>query len=511
MPKQYDVVVVGAGLGGLSVATLLAKKGASVLLLERHNVPGGYATSFVRGRYEFEVALHELSGIGPPEHRGPLYRYLDSLGVASQLEFSPIGELYRSVFPDLDVTLPVGEEAGRETLCDTFPHEARGIRRFLDRIQAVGRQVGRLEAEGAMGKPLMELIGNPLTAPSRLGQVVRYLPTTWGGVLDRDVADPRARAVLSQYWGYFGLPPSEVSFFYFAIGLYAYMRLGPWYVKGRSQALSNAFVAALESHGGEIEFNRGVARITSAGGRVDGVVTDDGEQIAARAVVSNADPITTCRILMGEDDVPTEFFASLRGSELSPSSFNVYLGVNRSPEQLGLGRHENFLNADYDFDSVAEDFGVVRPPRITLATCYNGVDPGASPPGTSAVVLTTLYYGQPWWAVPPDEYLDTKRRIADAMIRQTERIAPDLRRYAEVVEVATPVTNMRYTGAVSGSIYGFTNRPWDHTVFRMSHKGPVRGLFFVGQYTQPGGGFEPCMMSGQMAGASVRRWLGKGV
>ena len=135
MPKQYDVVVVGAGLGGLSVATLLAKKGASVLLLERHNVPGGYATSFVRGRYEFEVALHELSGIGPPEHRGPLYRYLDSLGVASQLEFSPIGELYRSVFPDLDVTLPVGEEAGRETLCDTFPHEARGIRRFLDRIQ----------------------------------------------------------------------------------------------------------------------------------------------------------------------------------------------------------------------------------------------------------------------------------------------------------------------------------------------------------------------------------------
>ena len=67
MEKRYDVVVVGAGLGGLSVSALLAQRGFSVLLLERHNVPGGYATSFVRGRFEFEVALHELSDIGSEE------------------------------------------------------------------------------------------------------------------------------------------------------------------------------------------------------------------------------------------------------------------------------------------------------------------------------------------------------------------------------------------------------------------------------------------------------------
>jgi prolycopene isomerase len=67
MSQKYDAIVIGAGLGGLSAATMLARNGLDVLLLERHNVPGGYATSFVRGRYEFEVALHELSGIGPPE------------------------------------------------------------------------------------------------------------------------------------------------------------------------------------------------------------------------------------------------------------------------------------------------------------------------------------------------------------------------------------------------------------------------------------------------------------
>ena len=87
MTKKCDAIVIGAGLGGLSAATMLARNGLGVLLLERHNVPGGYATSFVRGRYEFEVALHELSGIGPPERPASLYRYLDYLGVADKVEF----------------------------------------------------------------------------------------------------------------------------------------------------------------------------------------------------------------------------------------------------------------------------------------------------------------------------------------------------------------------------------------------------------------------------------------
>ena len=80
MSKEYDAIVIGAGLGGLAAATTLAHEGLGVLLLERHNVPGGYATSFVRGRFEFEVALHELSGIGPPERRGNVYRALEHLG-----------------------------------------------------------------------------------------------------------------------------------------------------------------------------------------------------------------------------------------------------------------------------------------------------------------------------------------------------------------------------------------------------------------------------------------------
>ena len=78
---DYDVVVIGAGNGGLTSALTLARAGRKVMLLERHNVPGGCATSFVRGRFEFEVALHQLSGMGSQEKPGPLRAILAEMGV----------------------------------------------------------------------------------------------------------------------------------------------------------------------------------------------------------------------------------------------------------------------------------------------------------------------------------------------------------------------------------------------------------------------------------------------
>ncbi|MFY9369132.1 MAG: FAD-dependent oxidoreductase, partial [Desulfomonilia bacterium] len=114
---EYDVVVIGAGNGGLTGALTLAKAGRKVLLLERHNVPGGCATSFVRGRFEFEVALHQLSGMGSAERPGPLRAILNDLGVMDKLEFVEMETLYRVVWPDpFDSTLRAERNAIVETL-----------------------------------------------------------------------------------------------------------------------------------------------------------------------------------------------------------------------------------------------------------------------------------------------------------------------------------------------------------------------------------------------------------
>ena len=495
MTRHYDAIVIGAGLGGLAAATTLAHEGLGVLLLERHNVPGGYATSFVRGRYEFEVALHELSGIGPPERRGNVYRSLEYLGMADRIEFLHVDNLYRAVFPDLDVTLPVGREAFEARLVETFPHQGRGIRRFMQRVFDFGRSHVRFLKQRRKV--------HPLTIPARFPHFVRYLPTTWGQVLNRDVKDLAARALLSQYWGYVGMPPSEISFVFMANTLAAYVSRGAAFPKGRSQALSNGFLSRFEELGGEVRMNCGVERIITSNGRASGVITEAGEEIHANWIVSNADPITTCRDMIGLDKIPPGFFTRLQSSEVAASTVNVYLGVACPLEQLDLTEHEIFVSADYDFDRHYERMKVIAPPEAIAITCYNAIYPDISPPGTSIIVLTALAFGDPWTRVPPAEYVVTKNRIADAMIEMAEQVAPGLRAHTEVVEVSTPLTNMRYAGAMGGSIYGFNQPPRDNMVWRMDYKGPLDRLYFAGAWTQPGGGFEPTMMSGLRAGRSI--------
>ena len=95
------------------------------------------------------------------------------------------------------------------------------------------------------------------------------------------------------------------------------------------------------------------------------------------------------------------------------------------------------------------------------------------------------------------------------MIDMAERVAPGLRQQIEVVEVSTPLTNIRYAGSPGGSIYGFNQPPRDNPMWRMSPTGPLEGLWFVGAWTQPGGGFEPAIRSGRSAGWRILRKTGK--
>ena len=131
--QAYDAVVIGAGNGGLTAAATLAQKGLNVMLLERHNIPGGAATSFCRGRFEFEVALHQLSGLGTPEKPGLLRMELDKLGVMEDLEFVEISDLYNVVTPDgFRITLKTDRDETLSVLKDAFPHEKDAIQKYFD-------------------------------------------------------------------------------------------------------------------------------------------------------------------------------------------------------------------------------------------------------------------------------------------------------------------------------------------------------------------------------------------
>ncbi|MDI6830149.1 MAG: FAD-dependent oxidoreductase [Actinomycetota bacterium] len=497
---DYDVVVVGAGLGGLSAAANLAAAGRRVLVLERHCVPGGYASTFCRGRFEFEISLHELSGLGHAGRRGPLWYSLEKIGVAQKVEFLDIPDFYRSAYPDLDLVMPAEREAYDEVLCENFPAEAEGIRKFTSLMFAMLDEVSAFSPQ-AMAEN-----------PAAFANLMTYAGASLADVLNAEVKDERARAVIAQLWGYYGLPPSRLSFLLFAIANATYLRYGPVHVKGKSQALSQAFVESILERGGEVWLNNGASRILTSGGKVTGVVADDGTEIATSYVVSNANPISTCLDLVGRDAIPSWYLKRLGWGRIGTSLFTVFLGLDCPVRDLGLENHEIMFNLDYDFEShyrAARGAAVYQPKGLAVAP-YNIVDPEFSPPGTGVVTLTAVGYGDTWLTLSPEGYVEAKNALASRLLDLAERVAPGIRDHIEVVEVATPLTHLRYTGNVEGAVYGYENSPAEGTVLRLPNRGPLEGLYFAGAWVRVGGGFQPCIDSGRTAAENVLEDMEKG-
>jgi phytoene dehydrogenase-like protein len=204
--------------------------------------------------------------------------------------------------------------------------------------------------------------------------------------------------------------------------------------------------------------------------------------------------------------VPPAYLRRLAASRISLGSVCVYLGLARDAASLGLEDHEVFISRSADLNAHYRSYLQVGPPESLLLGCYNVTDPDFSPRGTTAAVLVSLADGRAWQSLRPSEYPHAKQQVALAMLDEANRVFPGLRDAVEVAEVSTPLTNLRYTSNPLGAIYGFANTPEDHPGARPGHRGPLSGLWFVGAWTQPGGGYEPTITSGYLA---AQRILGR--
>ena len=219
--SDYDVIVIGAGNGGLTAAAGLAKNGHKTLLLERHNVPGGCATSFIRGRFEFETALNQLSGIGLPEFPGPLYGVLNNLGVVDKIKFIQQKNLYRFVIPGkVDINLKAERAAAEQALMESFPAEKEGIKKFFELLYAFC-----LETVNAL------YMKDPEASPEKYPLFFKLALKDSQDILYEYFKDPVLQQIVSIYWSYAGLPPSRLSFMDFAMMLWAYIEFKPWHMK----------------------------------------------------------------------------------------------------------------------------------------------------------------------------------------------------------------------------------------------------------------------------------------
>lgn len=479
MSNKYDVIIIGAGIGGLSSGAVLSRNGMNVLVLEKNHVPGGYAVNFKRGNFEFDVSSHLINNL---DCIGDIpYSMLEECGIKNSVRLLSSKYLYRSIFPDFDIRVPQCNPHEYLNLLKTyFPGEKHGLENLFKAMTGFFLKLERLKGSDISSSDL-----------------VLYMNSTVQGVLDKFLDDEKLKAIISQLWPYYGLPPSMLSALYFFYPWYDFINTGGYYPNGGGESISKALMNVIKTNNGEVRLNNKVENILVTEDGACGVVNSNNEKIYCKNVISNIDARTTFHDLIDEHCLPTEFIDDIDGMEPSISAFVVYLGLNVDLNIINQDDYIIFMNPGYDTDKQYEYFINNEMQSVPFSmSLYSNLDVEYAPRNKSVLSIMTLAGYDYWDGLSNAEYERQKRKFTETLIKKAEMIIPNLSSYIEVVESATPRTMRRYSGNYQGAIYGWSQCVAQSGVKRLKMKTPVNNLFLVGAWSQPGGGIKGVMRSG---------------
>jgi all-trans-retinol 13,14-reductase len=510
MAEQYDAVVIGSGIGGLTAAAVLAKGGVRPLVLEQHFLPGGNAMTFRRKKmFDFDVGLHY---IGDCEPGGFFANLMEQVGITHQVEFVPMDQDgFDTVhFPDLTFRVPAGWDRYRERLKATFPQEAQAIDRYIDYVRMVA---GHPPPAGR--EPLQRVLGKP------------WSQCTLGAVMDAVEASDRLRHVLASQCGTYAAPPSKASVGIHAMVTDSYMR-GAYFVRGGARPLVEGLVRVIEEGGGEVRLRSKVKRIMVESGKAVGVEPAKGEQLRAPIVVSNADAKRTFLEMVGEEHLSPALAQRVKDYRMALPLFVIYMAMEVDPSELGLPSTNIGLVPAYDAE---EQFAACYEGRLpekphvfmSIASLKDPLSENIAPRGYTNLQLMSLVPAQPeaWGAsqgpaIAPTRsgyrhtpsYVAAKQEMERRMLRVVEEMMPGFIRNVVWQESATPLTQERFTLSSGGTSYGLEHTPDQFMASRVPLQTEIPGLWTVGANAIFGHGIQGCAMSGRAAAGAILQQRG---
>ncbi len=505
--NEFDAVIIGSGLGGLSCAAAFARQGFRPLVLEKHDRPGGYATTFKRpGGFEFDVSLHSTT-VG---ERGGIHNLIPGFPEIDGVEFVPHPNLYRIIFPEHDLRVPQRNlQAYLDLLAGHFPAEKNGIAELFADMQGLSNDINKFSR--AQGQVDM------MRFPAEFPHLFNCYSKTWEQMMATRLRNPKLKAIVSALWVYYGLPPAQLASFFYALPTIGYLEGGGFYPRGRSQKISNAFVQFIEKHGGKVLLNQRVNEILVEDQTAVGVTTAEGKSYKSRVVISNANAYDTFHTMMKPQPALAEYLAKMAQFSISLSSFQIFLGLKKDlTRELDLKDTEIFYEAGYDPEASYQNSRNANVENGGYGMMlYDNLYDGYSPKGKNTLTIMTLQGYDHWQKYETDyfnnqkeAYRAEKERIANVLIEKVEQtLLPGLRKAIAVKEIGTPLTNVRYTGNYRGAIYG-----WDQTLDnsgpqRLPNATPIKNLYLAGAWTQPGHGYGGVIGSGlQCFGEIMKCW-----
>jgi phytoene dehydrogenase-like protein len=515
---NWDAIVIGSGLGGLTAAAYLATNGKRVAVLEQHYVAGGNAHVFRRKvqkqTFEFDVGVHYIGDCAPG---GAIPNVLRGLGLGGKVEFlemDPEG-FDTVVYPGLTFRVPKGWDRYRERLVAAFPDDETGLHHCLDVFEAILREMRALQA-ARTGL-------NPAQLAQQAPTLLRWANRPVSALFDECGLGQKARAVLLAESGAYAVAPSRTPVVVHA-GLLDHYLKGAYYPKGGGQVLPARLVEVVRANGGEVRPRTRVDRIMVEGGKVRGVRLTPGDELCAEVVISNADLKRTLLQMVGAEHLSPATVARTEAYRMSLPIFCVYLGLDIDLRER-MPNTNYWYCASYDIEGIYQACYEGRLPEafpllITTATVKDARPGSFAPAGCSSMeIMTWVPAGYDFWRVHEGPaageryhrdaaYRANKDALTELMIAGAEQVLPGIREHIVWQEAATPITQERYTLSTGGTSYGIETALDQFGPARPGPATEVEGLYLAGASTTSGHGIVGAMRGGvATAGAVLGRNL----
>ncbi|NQT77571.1 MAG: NAD(P)/FAD-dependent oxidoreductase [Bacteroidetes bacterium] len=496
--KIYDVIIIGAGIGGLTAAAILAKSRMDVCVVEMAAHPGGYLAGFERKGFYFETAIHWLNQCGPD---GLVRRVFDLLAPGSP-KTQENTRIRRFKSDSYDYLLTNNPEEMRDDMISHFSHEEKAIRKFFKASKATAAAFTKMANFGRSFETmsLAEKMQSFFAASRAALPLIRYLP--FSAKMGMNLLF-RSSGLRNLYSTEEGLLSCLVP-----VG-WAYNNDYQLPPQGGSRAFPEWMAGLLKKWEVPVFYNSRVKKIILENGRASGVSCIQGGKeldIRARYVIAACDVESLYTKMLPEGTAKKKTIRKQQNAETYDSCVTVSLGLNCPASELGI-KEEQILMRRNDITRKEQNSGV--PDKTEISVIANSSrDPSVAPEGKGILMLyapCSIEYGD-FWKTEVDSsgnfirgaaYKSFKKEYADILIQRVEeKLIPGLRSHIEVLDIATPMTYLRYTGNRNGAIMGF--RPSFRNIRnKVAHYStPVENLFIGSQWAELGGGIPNAVRAG---------------
>ena len=484
LAPDYDAIVIGSGMGGLTTAALLSDLGWKVCVLEQHYTAGGFTHSYERAGYEWDVGVHYIGEVGAATRTRKMFDFLSG----GRLKWAPMDDEYdRFYVGDKVFTAVAGKKEFRENLVRQFPKEAHAIDRYLALLDRSGDALSAFGMSRGMNS-LMRWVMKPWFAWNLRGP---FRKGTWD-VLSELTDDKDLIATLCGQWGDMGLPPKRSPFIAHAMIARHYL-YGGYYPVGGSWRIADTIIPKIQAAGGEVFTYAKVEQILVENGRVSGVEMKDGHRIECNCVISSAGVDNTFNHLL-PDDVATSSGYRRQMTNVTPSvaHLGVYIGLKETAETLGLPKTNFWIYPGNDYDKAVNEF--MDDPDAPFPIVYISFPSAKDPdyenrhPGTATIeIVAPAPYErfEKWrdetWGKRGEDYEAFKEALGSRLMEYLYDKLPQLRGKVDYYEVSTPLSTNWFGGYQRGELYGL-----EHTSHRLKQdwlrpKTRIPGLWLTGQ------------------------------